>query len=303
MRVKRPRGRKMVISSVAALALATAATVAGAAVTAVSLTGHAASPAAHVAAGQSAKARAALLRYLHEGYRPQVDLAQPSGPALKAGSADTGAVEAYNWSGYADYTSTPNAFSAVSGTFTQPGTVCTREQELTATWVGIDGYNTDTVEQDGTLAWCFEGAPYYYTWWEIYPAASVEVGSSVQPGDLITASVTRSGTSYTLSLTDATHPANSFSTVQSCTTCENESAEWIAERPAFSIGITPLSFFRSWNLTDASETANGTAGSIASGPNATSITMVDATGTYPLAIVSGLTQSGTGFAARWLDSY
>jgi hypothetical protein len=307
MRVRRPRGRAMVIGSVAALALAAAGTVAGAAFTAVSMTDAASQHAVHATASQTAKARASLLRYLHEGYQPEVNLVhdglRPSGPVVKAGSADTGSVEAYNWGGYADYTSTANTFTAVSGTFRQPATVCTAEQELTATWVGLDGYSTDTVEQDGTLAYCFEGVPYYYTWWEIYPAASVTVGTSVQPGDLITASVTRSGTSYTLSITDANNPANSFSTVQSCTTCENESAEWIVERPAFSIGITPLSFFRSWHLTGASETANGTTGSIASGPNATSITMVDATGTYALATVSPLSPSGTSFGARWLNSY
>jgi Peptidase A4 family len=297
----------MVIGSVAALALATAGTVAGAAVTAVSLTDAASHPAVHSAAAQTARARASLLGYLHSGYQPEVNLAhgglKPSGPEMKAGASDTGSVEAYNWGGYADYTSTANAFSAVSGTFRQPATVCTQEQELTATWVGLDGYNTDTVEQDGTLAYCFEGVPYYFTWWEIYPAASVTVGTSVQPGDLITASVTRSGTSYTLSITDANNPANSFSTVQSCSTCENESAEWIVERPAFSIGITPLSFFRFWHLTAASETASGTTGSIASGPNATSITMVDATGTYALATVTGLSPSGTSFGAHWLNSY
>jgi hypothetical protein len=297
----------MVIGSVAALALATAATVAGAAVTAVSMTDAASQSTVHVAAAQSAKARASLLSYLHDGYKPEVSFArnglEPSGPELKAGAADTGSTEAYNWGGYADYTSTANTFTAVSGTFRQPATVCTREQELTATWVGLDGYSTDTVEQDGTLAYCFEGVAYYYTWWEVYPAASVTVGTSVQPGDLITASVTRSGTSYTMSITDANNPANSFSTVQTCTTCENESAEWIVERPAFSIGITPLSFFRNWHLTGASETANGTTGSIASGPNATSITMVDATATYPLATVSPLSPSGTSFGARWLNSY
>jgi Peptidase A4 family len=65
--------------------------------------------------------------------------------------------------------STSGTFTAVSGSWRQPVAFCTQEQELVATWVGLDGYDNMTVEQDGTLAWCFQGAPCYYTWWEIYP--------------------------------------------------------------------------------------------------------------------------------------
>jgi Peptidase A4 family. len=79
-------------------------------------------------------------------------------------------------------------------------------------WVGIDGFTSGTVEQDGTLAECNHGAAFYFTWWEMFPANSIQVaGSSVSPGDAISSSVVRSGTSYTLKVTDSTHPANSFS--------------------------------------------------------------------------------------------
>ena len=159
------------------------------------------------------------------------------------------------------------------------------------------------MEQDGTLAYCFEGVAYYYTWWEMYPGASVTVGSTVQPGDVIAASVERRGTSYTLALRDYTNPANSFSTVQSCTTCTNESAEWIAERPAFPIGITPLAYFRNWTPVGAVQTSSGAKGPISAGPNPTQITMFDATQTYPLDKVSGLAAGGSSFVAHWLNSY
>ena len=117
--------------------------------------------------------------------------------------------------------------------------------------------------------------------------------------------MTRSGSSYTLSLTDHTTPGNSFSTVQTCaiTTCLDQSAEWIAERPAFPIGITPLSTFTPWTPFSASQTANGAKGTIGSGPGATAIQMVDATDTYQLDSVSGLRGRGTSFSARWLNSY
>lgn len=45
--------------------------------------------------------------------------------------------------------------------------------------MGLDGFDNQTVEQDGTLAYCFEGAAYYFTWWEMFPGGSVTVGSSV----------------------------------------------------------------------------------------------------------------------------
>ena len=306
MKVKRPRVAAMVIGSVAALAMA----VAGAAAVSLAGAGHSAGQAArpaHVATASkaelSAKARIALTRLLREGYKPSAELVRPGGANLKAGASGTTSVGSYNWSGYADTSTTPNTFTAVSATWRQPATVCSPEQELTAYWVGLDGYSNQTVEQDGTLAYCFEGVAYYYTWWEMYPGASLTVGSTVQPGDVISASVKRSGTSYTLSLTDFNNPANSFSTVQSCTTCENESAEWIAERPAFPIGITPLTFFRTWNPVGAVQTSNGTKGTIAAGPSPTQITMFDATATYPLDSVSGLLAGGSSFVAHWLNSY
>jgi Peptidase A4 family len=305
MKVKRARVAAMVIGSVAALAMAVAGAAAVSLAAAGHPAGHAARP-AHVATASkaelSAKARIALTRLLREGYKPGAQLVRPGGADLKAGASGTTTVGSYNWSGYADV-SKPGAFTAVSATWSQPATVCSPEQELTAYWVGLDGYNDETVEQDGTLAYCFEGVASYYTWWEMYPGASVTVGSTVQPGDVITASVKRSGTSYTLSLTDFNNPANSFSTVQSCTTCENDSAEWIAERPAFPIGITPLTFFRTWNPTGAVQTSDGVRGTIGRGPSPTQIEMFDATATYQLDSVSGLLARGSSFVAHWLNSY
>jgi Peptidase A4 family len=302
MKLNRTRVAAIVIGSAAALAMAAG----GMAAASLAAAGHAAARSAHVTtvskAELSARARAALTRYLRDGYQPRAQLVRPGSTNVKAGASSATAVQSYNWSGYAD-SSAAGTFTSVSATWRQPATACSREQELTAFWVGLDGYNDQTVEQDGTLAYCFEGQASYYTWWELYPGASMQVGSTVQPGDLITASVKRSGTSYTLSLRDYNQPANSFSTAASCTTCENDSAEWIAERPAFPIGITPLSFFRTWDAAGAATTANGARDTIGSGPSPAQITMVDATGTYPLDSVSGLFARGSAFRAHWLNSY
>ena len=57
-------------------------------------------------------------------------------------------------------------------------------------WVGIDGFTSGSVEQDGTLIECSGGRAFYFTWWEMFPTNSIQVvGSSVRPGDAISASV------------------------------------------------------------------------------------------------------------------
>jgi hypothetical protein len=65
---------------------------------------------------------------------------------------------------------------------------CTSQTSLAAFWVGIDGCSSSSVEQDGTLAECYGGAAYYYTWWEMYPANAIQVvGQTLRAGDSITA--------------------------------------------------------------------------------------------------------------------
>ena len=313
MNITRPRTRSRAAGLAAALALA----IGGTAAVAVGTATHAAArPAAQAAAGHEAalvaKARTSLLRYLSKDHAMNIPTpgggprgVTPSTANAGLGAKGTDTIGSYNWSGYADSSSTAGTFTAVSAKWVQPSTTCSSEQRLTAFWVGLDGYSNDTVEQDGTLAYCFEGQPYYFTWWEMFPGASETVGSTVKVGDKIAASVTRSGDSYTLALTDNSEPANSFSTVQTCptSTCTDESAEWIAERPAFPIGITPLSTFSDWSPYSAVETSNGTRGTITNGPGATQIVMYDATSTYPLDSVSALTNAGANFTTHYLNSY
>jgi hypothetical protein len=256
----------------------------------------------HVSARPSARflasARVALVRYLRNNH-PQLDLA---GPAPRgASNASEGS---FNWAGYADTSTTSATFTKVSGSWTTPAVTCTAEDTISSEWVGIDGATDSTVEQDGTIGWCFEDVPTYFTWYEMYPAGTVEVGTSLSPGDKITAKVTRSGTKYTLAVTDSTNTANSFSVKATCAlaTCLDESAEWIAERPAFSIGIVPLADYGSWSLSKASETAGGHTGTISSYPTFDSITMLDATQSYNLSTTSSLT-GGKAFTTTWLNSY
>jgi hypothetical protein len=303
MKITVTRTRTRVAGLAAALALAAGGTAAAVTVTASGASSHPATPqAAQHQTELAARARASLVTYL-KTTKPLADLAphdvKPGSPNSTAGARGAAQAGSYNWSGYAD-ASSPGTFTAVSATWREPATPCTPEQRLVSTWAGLDGYSDQTVEQAGTMAYCFEGQVTYYTWYELYPAGTVVVGSTVRPGDLISASVIRSGSSYTLTVTDHNSPANSFTTVQSCSSCQNSSAE----RPAYSTtGITPLAVFTPWVVTKGSQTANGVRGSIGSGPGATQIIMVDSTDTYALDNISGLSFRGSIFSARWLNSY
>jgi hypothetical protein len=215
-------------------------------------------------------------------------------------------VGSYNWSGYANSSSTAQEFSAVSGSWKVVPVTCTKEDRIVASWVGIDGYNDGTVEQLGTMAQCFEGTAQYYTWYEMYPSGSVVVGSTVQPGDKITASVKRSGTSYALKLTDATTSGNNINVTQTCaaSTCLDQSAEWIVERPSYSTGIVPLAEFDTpISFTSASEKAGGKTYTISTGPSPAQIFMVDSTDSYDLATPSALNAAGNAFSVTWDNSY
>jgi hypothetical protein len=52
---------------------------------------------------------------------------------------------------------------------------------------------TSTVEQTGTEADCADGAASYQGWFEMFPAAPVFFGETVQSGDAMSASVVANG--------------------------------------------------------------------------------------------------------------
>jgi Peptidase A4 family len=260
-----------------------------------------AAPARLVQEGPSrAAATKALKKVLAHHPQPAILVRAPSAHAL----GNLTQVQSYNWAGYADDNSGGGTYSKVSGSWTITPVTCTKEDQITSEWVGLDGFTSTTVEQDGTLAWCFQGTAFYYTWYEMYPAGTVTVGQAAHPGDKISGSVSVSGTTYTLKVTESTTPAESFTQTATCAaaTCPRTSAEWIAERPAFSIGIAPLAHFTTaYSFTAGKATHAGTAGNINSFPD-DQLTLIDATNTYDLTTTSAL-KSGTGFTVKWLNSY
>jgi hypothetical protein len=213
-----------------------------------------------------------------------------------------GATTSTNWAGYAD-TKTSGKYSKITGSWTEPKGTCGSAESLAVFWTGIDGFGSGTVEQDGTLIDCEGGTPTYFSWWEMFPSNNIQaVSTAVRPGDHIVSSVTRSGTKYTLKLTDSTHPAASFSTTQTCAaaTCVDSSAEWIAEAPSSSSGILPLTNFGSWTLAGATVKAGTKSGTIKTFPDQ-EITMANGSGQVK-AQPGALNSAGNQFKVTWKRS-
>jgi len=272
---------------VPALGLLTA-TVGGA--SARTITAHAATPSA---ATQAAVLAREAITKLSIGHHPLNSRVPVSSPRKINGLTQ---VQSTNWGGYAD---TGTSYSAVSAKWTEPSATCSsRTTQLAAFWVGIDGYSSSSVEQDGTIIECYLGTAYQYTWWEMYPTNAIQVvGQTAASGDAITATVTRSGTSYKLTVTDATHTADSFTTTQTCSSCANTSAEWIAEAPSGSSGIYPLADFHSWTASSATVTEGTTSGVISSFTD-DELTMINSSGATK-ALPGALNGSGNGFSVTW----
>ncbi len=178
-----------------------------------------------------------------------------------------------NWSGYAAESnfSSPQADSvtAVGALWIVPKATARTSPSGQlpdfVAWVGIDGFDNNTVEQVGTEAYTFDGTSFYYdAWYEMYPGDMYSM-FGVSPGDSITASVQyglpNNPNGFQLSLTDNTKQ-KSFSLSETSSAALRTSAEWIAEAPTGSHGILPLPQFGSVTFTNAWATINSTTGAI-----------------------------------------
>lgn len=178
-----------------------------------------------------------------------------AGALVKAPFVNTRNGTSTNWSGYA---STSGPFTKVSASWVQPAGTCTSQATYSAFWVGLDGDGSSTVEQTGSEVDCSGGSPDYYAWYEMYPAYPVNFSNTVEPGDAFTASVTASGSTFTLVISDTTQGWTQTETKTS-KTAKKYSAEVIAEAPCCTAGggILPLTDFGAVNFTAAK--ANGSA--------------------------------------------
>lgn len=193
--------------------------------------------------------------------------ALPTGSAAAA-TAPSMAGESANWAGYV---AQGRDFSAVSGSWVQPEATCPTGTSSTysAFWVGLGGASdqSQALEQVGTQADCSSsGQASYYAWYELVPAAPVNLGMRIHPGDRITGTVRVKGTQVTVSLADHTSGQTVTRRLQTAD-IDTTSAEWIAEAPSACTQMgdcqpLPLADFGTVSFTDATATADGHTGPI-----------------------------------------
>src|SRR5512136_886448 len=120
-------------------------------------------------------------------------------PRLRVSSSSS-----LNWAGYA-VTAAAGTMSDVTGSWVVPAIqgTCLSTNQYSSFWIGIDGFNPNTVEQTGTDSDCRSGAPAYYAWYEFYPHPSKVIsGLTVRAGNLVSAEVAYIWGRFTVTITD-----------------------------------------------------------------------------------------------------
>jgi hypothetical protein len=230
----------------------------------------------------------------HGGFQPGGLMVRPGGVARVTGHGRNATATSTNWSGYA-VTGANGAYKSISASWKEPTATCTsrRSAQYASFWVGLDGYNSNSVEQTGTDSDCSGTSPKYYGWYEMYPAFPVNFSNTVRPGDSMSASVTFSGTqTYTLVLKDTTQGWTQ-TIVKSQSGLDRSSAEVITEAPSSSSGVLPLANFGTISYSTSS--ANG---SSLGGQSPIQITMVNGSGADKDSTSS--ISSGGAFSNTWI---
>lgn len=194
---------------------------------------------------------------------------------------------AKNWAGYVAH---GGPFTSASTTWSEPSITCgSTENSAVASFAGLDGAGSSTVEQIGTIATCKKGSVGHFAFYEMFPRAAFNIAHPVHAGDSLTATVVAT-TSKKFTLTLVDHSAGwSFSTNQRSSKAQRASAEAITEAPAMrGSGIVPLANFGQINY-------SGTTASPAfSNPEA--VTMVTNSGAVKAAPT---TLSSGSFSVIW----
>lgn len=226
-----------------------------------------------------------------------------------------------NWAGYAVeenasvnsttgelYGGTAGVVTNVTAVWVVPSVSGTKKSTTySAVWVGIDGYDSQTVEQIGTEQDWVKGSARYYAWFEMYPNAGYRILAPVKPGDMITAEVQYSGGQFVLTITDSPVKGKrgwTFTTTQPnfASPAARDSAEWIVEAPSSLSGgelqTLPLANFGTVDFSGAQATLGGVTGSISTWPY-DAITMTDGSAT---ATPSALSNGGASFSVAFSQS-
>jgi Peptidase A4 family len=186
------------------------------------------------------------------------------GPApTQWGRSDLGIFESDNWSGYAVV---GTAFTEARGSWRIPRVNCAvNPNGAVSFWVGIDGWNNDTVEQTGTESQCNGYEPVTYAWYEFVPKAGVTIRSvKVSPGEDMEADVRYNGLEFVVTIWDLT-TGRYFRTSAAVPRAKRASAEWIAESNGYT-GLPDFDAVRFGNDFTKADDTNFASDATASGP-------------------------------------
>ena len=154
-----------------------------------------------------------------------------------------GATNSTNWAGYV-VVGVPGTVTGVAASWKVPVTACgLTDQTDVAYWLGLDGFNSSTVEQTGVLSICNYGQVSYIPWYEFYPSPMQQISNfTVHGNDTIFASVVYINGEFTLVLKDL-KTGSAFSTTGAPPSFALSSAEWITEDPSGNGQLLPLASF------------------------------------------------------------
>jgi hypothetical protein len=195
-----------------------------------------------------------------------------SGPVRLKGSNNKADEHSTNWGGYVTTQRWFGQYRGVSSDFTVPYvntlSISASAGNLAAHWVGLDGLTNGTVEQDGVGEYYDTnfGIGHSFTWWELYPANSMQPLYSVYPGDSVSASVMWHEGSYwkdgrpafEMKVTDNTTGSwYSYGWRPNYYTPTRKNAEVITEVPGSSAGTFALTNYGNETYTNASSFTMG----------------------------------------------
>ncbi|HUK70222.1 MAG TPA: G1 family glutamic endopeptidase [Streptosporangiaceae bacterium] len=180
------------------------------------------------------------------------EAASASTPTLPRLSSSSAGITSRSWAGYEVQSGT---YTSVSASWTQPAIKPAASRHIAVFWVGLDGAQSSTVEQCGTLGQTENGKTTYQAWYEMYPASWVVFSNApVAPGDHMQATAAYHQGRYSLSVSDHTqgwtHTARKHAAGLA-----RSSAEVIAEAPTVDGNAGPLADFTPVTFSDI--TVNG----------------------------------------------
>ena len=254
---------------------------------------------------------------------PMLVLAVPPAQGAQATSSSSpmavlrhGSLYSTNWSGYA-VNGSAGSVSAAQATWKVPAVTCPSSGNLYSSfWVGIDGFQSSTVEQTGTDSDCRNGVPTYYAWYEFFPQVSHTIsGFTVRPGDIIGARVWYTAGAFSVAVKDF-NTSQTYKTTSSVSGAARSSAEFIVEAPVvctlFRCHLASLSNFGTADFgadytnvqASCALTMGGTSGLLGDfGSSVQKITMVSQSSTSTLkALPSSLSPDGSSFTVQWLSA-